>query len=309
MRERPIANGRTVQRENLPFPHVEYPSLYGAFIGYREAADSPLVFCSCQHAAIASAIRITASEPRQNYSSPARRYIVNSLLFPESVCLSLIDAGITDPEAAISAIPYRDDLCHRCNQRVPACLHCHEMYAAPFEQTFGWYLRSATFALGHNPWQAASEDRAVLLAAEQDVRRAFGFPTRGARLTSEMILYHLTRSAFDKQAVLHHYRPRFLGGLELDIFLPSLAVAIEYQGEQHFAAMEHWGGEKALARTIERDRTKQQLCQKHGIEILYLEGDSWQFTEEHLRKLVLKTAAKKRRPNPYVRCQVWRARV
>ena len=31
-----------IQEENLPFPHVEYPGLYGTFIGHREAADTPL---------------------------------------------------------------------------------------------------------------------------------------------------------------------------------------------------------------------------------------------------------------------------
>ncbi len=284
-------------RENLPFPHVEYPNLYGTFIGYREGADSSLVFCSCQQTAIANAVRMTAAEPRQNYSSAARRYIVNSLFFPESICLSLIEAGITDPEAAIAAIRYKHGLCHRCNQRVPACLHCHEMYAAPFEQTFGWYLKSATFGLGYNPWNTASQNRAVRLAAEQEVRRAFGFPTRGARLTSETIIYHLTRSAFHGEVVHHHHRPKFLPGLELDIFLPSLGVAIEYQGEQHFVAMEHLGGEEALARTVDRDSTKQRLCLKHAIEILYLKGDSWQCTEDFLREIVLKAASKKRRPN------------
>ena len=42
MKRRPIANGRMIQEENLPFPHVEYPGLYGTFIGHREAADTPL---------------------------------------------------------------------------------------------------------------------------------------------------------------------------------------------------------------------------------------------------------------------------
>jgi len=298
-----------ILRENLPFPHVEYPNLYGTFIGYREAADSSLVFCSCQQAAIANAVRMTAAEPRQNYSSPARRYIVNSLFFPESICLSLIEAGITDPEAAIAAILCKGGLCHRCNRRVPACLHCHEMYAAPFEQTFGWYLRSAILALGYNPWCAASQNRAVRLAAEQEVRRAFGFPIRGARITAETILYHLIRSAFHGEVVHHHHRPKVLRGLELDIFLPSLGVAIEFQSEQHFVAMEHWGGEEALARTVDRDTTKQRLCLKHGIEILYLESDLWQCTEDYLREIVLNAISKKWRPNPYVRCQVWRARV
>ena len=176
------------------------------------------------------------------------------------------------------------------------------MYAAPFEQTFGWYLNSQMFALGHNPKQffrrgdpAANDYRAVRATAAEQVRQAFGFPTRGARLTSEIILYHLARSAFTEDIVVHHHRSKFLQGLELDIFVPSVMVAIEYQGEQHFEAMDHWGGEEALARTVERDKKKQRLCKKHGIEILYCQDDSWKYTEDALRDLVLRTAKKRRR--------------
>jgi len=33
---------------------------------------------------------------------------------------------------------------------------------------------------------------------------------------------------------LRHYRPDFLQGLELDIFIDELKIGMEYQGIQHF---------------------------------------------------------------------------
>ena len=179
------------------------------------------------------------------------------------------------------------------------------MYAAPFELSFGWYLNVATLELGSNPKRTYMPDeapplqrRAIRVAAERQVRKDFGFPTRGARLTSEIILYLLARSAFHDETVIHHYRARFLRRLELDVFIPHLNIAIEYQGDQHFVAMDHWGGEKALARTIERDEKKLRLCKEQGIEVLYYSNDSWQSTEESLRELILKAATKKRKkPN------------
>jgi hypothetical protein len=62
--------------------------------------------------------------------------------------------------------------------------------------------------------------------------------------------------------------------------------------------MDHWGGEEAFARTVERDRMKLRLCEEHGITILYCEDDFWQSTEDSLRDYVLRAARKKRRSNP-----------
>ena len=147
--------------------------------------------------------------------------------------------------------------------------------------------------MGHNPresyaWRKTHPKKSILTAAAQQVRREFGFRQRGATLTCETILYLLARSAFSDAVVVQHHRPKFLKGLELDIFMPSVNVAIEYQGEQHFYPMDHWGGDEAFARTVERDRTKLKLCKKNGVKILYWKGDSWQTTEEYLREKVLK---------------------
>ncbi len=55
----------------------------------------------------------------------------------------------------------------------------------------------------------------------------------------------------------------------LDFFLPEYGVAIECQGRQHFAPTELFGGEKFYEITLERDKVKKELCEKHGITVLY----------------------------------------
>lgn len=59
------------------------------------------------------------------------------------------------------------------------------------------------------------------------------------------------------------------GNLYLDYFLPDYGVAIECQGEQHFHACDYYGGESSFRVTKHRDALKKQLCEKHGIKILY----------------------------------------
>jgi len=56
--------------------------------------------------------------------------------------------------------------------------------------------------------------------------------------------------------VIHHYRADWLARQELDIFIPALKLAIEYQGEQHFVPVEVWGGKNALKITQHETRRK-----------------------------------------------------
>ena len=55
----------------------------------------------------------------------------------------------------------------------------------------------------------------------------------------------------------------------LDFYLPEYNVAIECQGGQHFSPTELFGGKDFYELTIERDKVKKDLCEEHGINILY----------------------------------------
>jgi len=67
---------------------------------------------------------------------------------------------------------------------------------------------------------------------------------------------------------LYQYRSVWLGSQSYDIFLPSQSIAIEYQGEQHYQAVELFGGQEALERNIERDNKKRRISSARGITVL-----------------------------------------
>lgn len=73
---------------------------------------------------------------------------------------------------------------------------------------------------------------------------------------------------------IHTYKPKFLNTTgkpqSLDIFIPSLNTAIEYQGRQHFVPISRYGGEAELAKTKERDERKYLLCKENGVRLLYV---------------------------------------
>lgn len=61
---------------------------------------------------------------------------------------------------------------------------------------------------------------------------------------------------------------KFVNPLPFDFYIPSLNVCIEYDGIQHFKAIEKWGGEQALLNTQTRDSLKTTYCQDRGIRLL-----------------------------------------
>jgi len=130
------------------------------------------------------------------------------------------------------------------------------------------------------------QNRAILNFVESEVREKFGQKRVGAAWTSEAILYNIVCVLLPNRKILRHYRPEFLEGLELDIFIPDLRVGIEYQGIQHYEPTSHWGGEDAFHRLKIRDSRKKQLCRQASLNLIYFRYDedvSNQIVESRLR--------------------------
>ncbi|MCK4392664.1 hypothetical protein KAX17_07125 [Candidatus Bipolaricaulota bacterium] len=84
------------------------------------------------------------------------------------------------------------------------------------------------------------------------------------------------------EEVLHHHRPEWLEGLELDVYVPSRKLAFEYQGQQHFHPLQMWGGKAALEKTKERDARKRTLCTKVGVKLVQIDYTE-PLTKQHIR--------------------------
>ena len=67
---------------------------------------------------------------------------------------------------------------------------------------------------------------------------------------------------------LYQYRPDWLGRQSLDLYIPSLKTAIEYQGIQHYRPIEFFGGEEALSLRQELDEIKKSLCEENGVRLI-----------------------------------------
>lgn len=114
--------------------------------------------------------------------------------------------------------------------------------------------------------------------AENLLREDLNIPRVGEGWIKETELYYKIKNHFSELEVIQHASPKWLGRQHLDIFIPKLSIAIEYHGRQHFEAVEHFGGDKALIETKKRDKNKRNKCLRNGIRLIEV-NESYNFDE------------------------------
>ena len=96
---------------------------------------------------------------------------------------------------------------------------------------------------------------------------------QGCPVCLQSHLETFTASALDSLNIEYKYNYRgfsWLNPQHLDFYLPSLKIAIECQGIQHFQPVERYGGENEFIKTKERDNRKATLCQNNGVPLFYI---------------------------------------
>ncbi len=99
----------------------------------------------------------------------------------------------------------------------------------------------------------------------------------------ELSLFETIRKRYPD--TLYQYRPEWLGRQSLDIYIPSLRTAVEYQGVQHYHPVEFFGGEEALLQRKELDEQKKHLCEENGVRLIEWAYDV-QPTDANIRKVM-----------------------
>jgi hypothetical protein len=96
-------------------------------------------------------------------------------------------------------------------------------------------------------------------------------PQRSTTSKSQTTLVSKVKDLFPEIEVETNYRhpeitnPKTKCRLELDVFLPSLSLAFEYQGKQHYQWHFKFG---APNEQQSRDNEKRETCNQHGITLV-----------------------------------------
>lgn len=100
---------------------------------------------------------------------------------------------------------------------------------------------------------------------------------------NERKLFFLVKESYPD--AVYQYRDEWLEYLSLDIFIPSIRVAIEYQGGQHYKSVKLYGGEKQFKNIQERDAIKKELCKRNHVALIEWKYDE-PITKENLEAFI-----------------------
>ncbi|WP_157063856.1 hypothetical protein [Phaeobacter sp. 11ANDIMAR09] len=119
--------------------------------------------------------------------------------------------------------------------------------------------------------------------AEDAFRRDRSIPEIGASgWISELALLDLFRAIWPNAK--HQWRPWFLGRQSIDIYIPEINLAVEYQGQQHYEPVALFGGEEGFKNAQIRDERKRLLLEANSVRLL-----EWRYDAPKTREaLVLK---------------------
>lgn len=93
----------------------------------------------------------------------------------------------------------------------------------------------------------------------------------------------IVKQIYPNQRVELEHNVASKGALFLDIYLPRLKIAFEYDGIQHFEYNEHFHGNKEnFLKARRRDSEKDEQCEQQGITLIRVA-----YNEQMSRELVL----------------------
>lgn len=120
--------------------------------------------------------------------------------------------------------------------------------------------------------------------AEDAFRRDRSIPEIGASgWVSEFALLDLFRAIWPNAK--HQWRPWFLGRQSIDIYVPEINLAVEYQGQQHYKPVALFGGEEGFKNAQLRDERKRLLLGANKVRLLEWRYDALITREALLLKL------------------------
>lgn len=141
----------------------------------------------------------------------------------------------------------------------------YEAYGHPVKPRGRIFIWQPDIAYSSLEW-VQNAFRPEFIETENRFRRERSIAEIGRGWTSETALLELVRGVYPD--AVHQWRPAFLGYQSIDIYVPTLNLAIEYQGEQHYRPIEIFGGEEGFSATRSRDVRKRALLAANGVRLL-----------------------------------------
>jgi hypothetical protein len=288
----PIWRGGEITKEpGLPFSTVHYPQNQGIYLAFSRTSETEPYLCLCGR-------RIIQIHARELGYETELDFVVHGNGQNEgAIKRNLLPKALIERARQLENVEmlYRENLCHACNQVIPAMMSSAYPHASFCYAWVYWYVRQTRLGYGFIEtietskkfFQANPERFAISMSkakdeldsyrrcrrqfwneTEMETKTKFGLHAIGGSSQAEHLILGMVKSLFSDQIVQQKVKPKWLMGLELDIWIPHLQLGIEYQGEQHYKPIEHWGGQESFDALVERDRRKRKLCKENAVHLL-----------------------------------------
>lgn len=89
------------------------------------------------------------------------------------------------------------------------------------------------------------------------------------------------------------YRIKEFKNYPYDFYLPQLNTLIEYQGQQHYFPVDHFGGNQSFQRQIQHDNLKKQYAEEHHYNLIIIPYTDYDKIETYLLPLLGSTTSLK----------------
>ena len=159
------------------------------------------------------------------------------------------------------------------------------MYGSTFYAKHWREINFETIRLKKKKEVSKEELKELRKEAENNIREKYDIPLIGEKWVSETELYRTVNEALEDYEVVHHGNPDWLGRMHLDVYIPELKVAFEYQGKQHEKPVDFFGGRETFKKQKKRDEKKRKLCKKHEVKLFYIQSGE-NFSKKSIHNLV-----------------------
>ena len=80
-------------------------------------------------------------------------------------------------------------------------------------------------------------------------------------------LFEKLKADFINEEILWEFSPEWLGRQRFDIYFPKYNIAVEYNGQQHYAPIEKFGGGVKFLSILEHDELKRNKCKDNDCKL------------------------------------------
>jgi hypothetical protein len=136
--------------------------------------------------------------------------------------------------------------------------HCFYRWISIYDSLYGYKELRSPFDTDYIKFKYLFDQKVVKFQG----RISGSIPSRWR---SEKYIYLVSKVLYPDS--LYQYRCSWLGNQILDIYIPSISVAIECQGEQHYYAKTLEGVHIDNNKQIENDELKRKKCYENGVSL------------------------------------------